>query len=298
MKHFFDSLLTEIRSRILTIVAGQLLIIVALIVVLIIFWQPIADKIRGIDKIEIGGFTIYLNQALSLQNRDVEGLLTKLGAGSPGVKTAYLREKIEAAAGGLKGMQRGELEVKTSAAIFDTLLFLVRNTQIDLYSVQHRPQGGPGGESEFSYTYDHYLQGTNEACKRGVQVHRLFVIPRAEATDQTLIAKLKWHRDQCVKLKYAFLEEIKDIDEYKKIDSAFINLRSNIKSIIIKFGQMNIAMYDHEIIVHTLVFSTQGSKFPTKLKVTWRDEDLRDLNPEPLFRTSAVHDYLGEEVLR
>jgi hypothetical protein len=56
------------------------------------------------------------------------------------------------------------------------------------------------------------------------------------------------------------------------------------------FTETNIAMYDKQVIVHTLDFTRDRFQYPTKLRVTWKDDDMKALDPSVLFNGAAhVH---------
>jgi hypothetical protein len=268
----------------------MIITVVLAVVLALIFRNEIAERIRGLDRVVIGKTTFYLREPQS--RSDLELVLSNIAGKSSGIQAKYLRAMLSERAEELEQMQGGEVIVSTPAKIFDELLRLIRSSNSELYSINHRPEVWAGSESPLAITYAEYLAANKEAINiRGVKIHRLEIFSRGRANDHKIKEILDKHLASGIDVRYAFTEEINKTEPYSKLYAEF-----NRRGFGLNFDQVNIVKYDGEVIVHTLSVGPAPFRYATKLRITWRKEDLEQLDPSALFQLPIVHQYQGRVV--
>jgi hypothetical protein len=211
----------------------------------------------------------------------------------------YIPKKVEAIGRELRQLESKTLIYEGVAANAEAVR-LMETAERSVDAIMERwniwKKGGP--------LYPNYLLANQEAVRRKVVIRRLLILTHAQMRDASLVADASQIMDDQnrsgIKIFYAFREELNRSPTFQRLEEDFK-----------KYGaaqDINAAMFDGEI----LIFSQSYGQVPlgmvgrptpitmiNQLKISWRPELIRELNPAPLFdMTRYVFEYDGVKAFK
>jgi hypothetical protein len=206
----------------------------------------------------------------------------------------YIPRKVEAIGRELRQLETQTLTYEGAEANAEAVR-LVQTAEHSIDAIMERWNIWKKGEA----LYPSYLLANQEAVKRGVVIRRLLVLTSEQMQQESFVADaIQVMDDQHragIKIFYAFREELERAPAFQRFEEDY-NAQGAARD-------LNAAMFDREI----LIFSQSYGQVqlgvigpPTsitmihQLKITWKLELLRDLDPAPLFdMTRYVFEYSG-----
>ncbi|HJU04789.1 MAG TPA: hypothetical protein VJ692_06505 [Nitrospiraceae bacterium] len=206
----------------------------------------------------------------------------------------YLPKKVEAIGRELRQLESQTLVYDGAAANAEAVR-LVETAERSIDAIMERWNLWKKGEA----LYPSYLLANQAAARRKVTIRRLLILSRAQMHQADLVADAVEIMDDQqragIKIYYGFREELERSPAFQRLEEDFQ-----------KYGaaqDINAAMFDREI----LIFSQSYGQFPlgvvgkptpitmiNQLKITWKPDIIRDLDPAPLFdMTRYVFEYEG-----
>lgn len=206
----------------------------------------------------------------------------------------YIPKKVEAIGRELRQLESQTLVYEGAAANAEAVR-LMETAERSVDAIMERWNIWKKGEA----LYPSYLLANQAAVRRKVTIRRLLILSRAQMQQAPLVADaIQIMDDQHragINIYYAFREELVRSPTFQRMEEEFK-----------KHGapqDINAAMFDGEI----LIFSQSYGQVPlgmvgkptpitmiNQLKITWKPELIRELNPAPLFdMTRYVFEYTG-----
>jgi hypothetical protein len=206
----------------------------------------------------------------------------------------YIPKKVEAIGRELRQVESQTLTYEGAAANAEAVR-LMETAERSVDAIMERWNIWKKGEA----LYPSYLLANQAAVRRNVVIRRLLILSQAQMQDDSLVADaIQIMDDQHragIKIYYAFREELNRSPAFQRLEQDFK-----------KYGaadEINSAMFDEEI----LIFSQSYAQVPlgmvgkptpitmiNQLQITWKPEQIRELNPAPLFdMTRYVFEYEG-----
>ena len=145
--------------------------------------------------------------------------------------------------------------------------------------------------------YPNYLLANQTAARRKVSIRRLLILTAEQMGQEALVADaIEIMDDQQragIKIYYAFREELNHSPAFQRFEEDYKKAGAA--------QELNAAMFDDEILIFSQSYGTVplgvvGKPTPitmiNKLQITWKPEQIRELNPAPLFdMTRYVFEY-------
>lgn len=206
----------------------------------------------------------------------------------------YIPRKVEAIGRELRQLESQTLVYEGAAANAEAVR-LMETAERSVDAIMERWNIWKKGEP----LYPNYLLANQEAVRRKVTIRRLLILSQAQMQQTPLVADaIQIMDDQHragINIYYCFREELVRSPTFQRMEEEFK-----------KHGapqDINAAMFDGEI----LIFSQSYGQVPlgmvgkptpitmiSQLKITWKPELIRELNPAPLFdMTRYVFEYEG-----
>ncbi len=206
----------------------------------------------------------------------------------------YIPRKVEAIGRELRQLESQTLVYDGAAANAEAVR-LVETAERSMDAIMERWNLWKKGEA----LYPSYLLANQAAVRRKVTIRRLLILSRAQMQQATLVADaIQIMDDQQragIKIYYGFREELERSPAFQRLGEDFR-----------KYGaahDINAAMFDREILIFSqsygqLLLGMVGKPTPitmiNQLKITWKPDLIRDLDPAPLFdMTRYVFEYEG-----
>ncbi len=214
-------------------------------------------------------------------------------------KPRYLPRKVEEIGRELRQLESQTLTYEGASANAEAVR-LMEMAQSSVDAIMERWNIWKKGEA----LYPNYLLANQAAARRGVQIRRLLILPRAHMQDPALVDEaVDVMDDQAragIKIYFAFREALAKSATFQRLEEDFR-----------KYGaaeDINAAMFDGEILIFSRAYSdvplgVVGTPIPitmiNRLEIIWRPDVIRDLNPAPLFdMTRYVFEYEGPKAFR
>jgi hypothetical protein len=206
----------------------------------------------------------------------------------------YIPKKIDAIGQELRQLDSQTLVYDGAAANAEAVR-LVETAERSIDAIMERWNIWKKGEA----LYPNYLLANQTAARRNVTIRRLLILALAQMKQPGLVADaIQIMDDQQragIKIYYGFREELAGSPAFQRLEEDFR-----------KYGaaqDINAAMFDGEILIFSQSYGQVhlgmvGKPTPitmiNQLKITWKPEVIRDLNPAPLFdMTRYVFEYEG-----
>lgn len=211
----------------------------------------------------------------------------------------YIPRKVEAI-----GLELRQLETQTltyeGAEANAEAVRLVQTTEYSIDAIMERWNIWKKGEA----LYPNYLLANQEAAKRGVNIRRLLVLTREQMRQEPFVADatqvMNDQQRAGVKVFYAFREELERAPAFQRFEEDY---RAQGAA-----SDLNAAMFDGEILIFSQSYGQVelgviGTPTPitmiNQLKITWKPDLIRDLDPAPLFdMTRYVFEYGGPSAFK
>ena len=204
----------------------------------------------------------------------------------------YIPRKVEAIGRELRQLESQTLVYDGAAANAEAVR-LVETAERSIDAIMERWNLWKKGEA----LYPSYLLANQAAVRRKVTIRRLLILSRAQMQQATLVADaIQIMDDQQragIKIYYGFREELERSPAFQRLVQDFR-----------RYGaahDINAAMFDREILIFSqsygqLLLGMVGKPTPitmiNQLKITWKPDLIRDLDPAPLFdMTRYVFEY-------
>jgi hypothetical protein len=206
----------------------------------------------------------------------------------------YIPKKVEAIGRELRQLESQTLTYEGAAANAEAVR-LMETVERSVDAIMERwniwKKGGP--------LYPNYLLANQEAARRKVTIRRLLILTREQMQRPALAADaIQIMDDQHragIKIFYGFREELNRSPAFQRLEGDFK-----------KYGaaqDINAAMFDGEILIFSQSYGQAalgmvGKPTPitmiNQLKISWKPDAIRELNPAPLFdMTRYVFEYDG-----
>ncbi len=206
----------------------------------------------------------------------------------------YIPRKVEAIGRELRQLETQTLTYEGAEANAEAVR-LVQTAVHSIDAIMERWNIWKKGEA----LYPSYLLANQEAAKRGVVIRRLLVLTSEQMQQESFVADaIQVMDDQHragIKIFYAFREELARAPAFQRFEEDY-NAQGAARD-------LNAAMFDREILIFSQSYGQVqlgviGPPTPitmiNQLKITWKVELLRDLDPAPLFdMTRYVFEYSG-----
>ncbi len=214
-------------------------------------------------------------------------------------KPRYLPRKVEEIGRELRQLESQTLTYEGASANAEAVR-LMEMAESSVDAIMERWNIWKKGEA----LYPNYLLANQAAARRGVQIRRLLILPRAHMQDLALVDEAADVMDDQaragIKIYFAFREAVARSAAFQRLEEDFR-----------KYGaaeDINAAMFDGEILIFSRAYSdvplgVVGTPIPitmiNRLEIVWRPDVIRDLNPAPLFdMTRYVFEYEGSKAFR
>jgi hypothetical protein len=211
----------------------------------------------------------------------------------------YIPRKVEAIGRELRQLETQTLTYQGAEANAEAVR-LVQTAEHSIDALMERWNIWKKGEA----LYPNYLLANQEAVKRGVIIRRLLVLTREQMGQEPVVADaVQVMEDQQrvgIKIFYAFREELERAPAFQRFEEDY--KRQGAAS------DLNAAMFDREILIFSQSYGqvqlgVVGQPIPitmiNQLKITWKPDLLRDLDPAPLFdMTRYVFEYSDSHTFR
>ncbi len=206
----------------------------------------------------------------------------------------YIPRKVEAIGRELRQLETQTLTYEGAEANAEAVR-LVQTAEHSIDAIMERWNIWKKGEA----LYPSYLLANQEAAKRGVVIRRLLVLTSEQMQQESFVADaIQVMDDQHragIKIFYAFREELERAPAFQRFEEDY-NSQGAARD-------LNAAMFDREILIFSQSYGQVqlgviGPPTPitmiNQLKITWKLELLRDLDPAPFFdMTRYVFEYSG-----
>ena len=206
----------------------------------------------------------------------------------------YIPRKVEAIGRELRQLETQTLTYEGAEANAEAVR-LVQTAVHSIDAIMERWNIWKKGEA----LYPSYLLANQEAAKRGVVIRRLLVLTSEQMQQESFVADaIQVMDDQHragIKIFYAFREELERAPAFQRFEEDY-NAQGAARD-------LNAAMFDREILIFSQSYGQVqlgviGPPTPitmiNQLKITWKVELLRDLDPAPFFdMTRYVFEYSG-----
>ncbi|MGQ0694972.1 MAG: helix-turn-helix domain-containing protein [Nitrospiraceae bacterium] len=206
----------------------------------------------------------------------------------------YIPRKVEAIGRELRQLETQTLTYEGAEANAEAVR-LVQTAEFSIDAIMEHWNIWKKGEA----LYPNYLLANQEAAKRGVVIRRLLVLTSEQMQQESFVADaIQVMDDQHragIKIFYAFREELERAPAFQRFEEDYKAQGAA--------RDLNAAMFDREILIFSQSYGQVqlgviGPPTPitmiNQLKITWKPELLRDLNPAPLFdMTRYVFEYGG-----
>jgi hypothetical protein len=189
-------------------------------------------------------------------------------------KITYVRGKLSTIADELEEIRNTELIVSGTASIFNEAIRLAESAQTRICSLNHRYKVWLQQRHGFYYVYDDYFKAEILRLKNGVQIKRILVIPERHVEDKEVRDLLRQQKEAGVDIEYAIKETLERSVEYQEMLHEY-----NKRKFGLSFDLVNIAVYDDKVLLHTLACADSPDYIPTRIRITWRDEEVRLFSP-------------------
>jgi hypothetical protein len=211
----------------------------------------------------------------------------------------YIPRKVEAIGRELRQLETQTLAYEGAEANAEAVR-LVQTAAHSIDAIMERWNIWKKGEA----LYPSYLLANQEAAKRGVAIRRLLVLTSEQMQQESFVADaIQVMDDQHragIKIFYAFREELERAPAFQRFEEDY-NAQGAARD-------LNAAMFDREILIFSQSYGQVqlgviGPPTPitmiNQLKITWKVELLRDLDPAPLFdMTRYVFEYSGSPAFK
>ena len=211
----------------------------------------------------------------------------------------YIPRKVEAIGRELRQLETQTLIYEGAEANAEAVR-LVQTAEFAIDAIMERWNIWKKGEA----LYPSYLLANQEAVKRGVVIRRLLVLTSEQMQQDSFVAEaIQVMDDQHragIKIFYAFREELERAHAFQRFEEDY-NAQGAARD-------LNAAMFDREILIFSQSYGQVqlgviGPPTPitmiNQLKITWKLELLRDLDPAPLFdMTRYVFEYSGPSAFK
>ncbi|WP_447978316.1 hypothetical protein [Candidatus Nitrospira bockiana] len=206
----------------------------------------------------------------------------------------YLPKKVEAIGRELRQLESQTLVYEGAAANAEAVR-LMETAEHSVDAIMERWNIWKKGEA----LYPNYLLANQAAVRREVAIRRLLILATEDMHQPDLVADavevMETQQRAGIKIFYAFRDDLERSPTFQRMSEEFKKQGAA--------HDINAAMFDGEILIYSQSYGqvplgVVGRPTPItmihQLKITWKPELIRELNPAPLFdMTRYVFEYEG-----